>query len=167
MAREAGLDLVEVAPNVRPPVCRLINYGRWKYNQKKKLKKHHEVQLKEVRMRPKTDTNDRRIKINRAIKFLKQGHKVQFTMVFRGREQSHREIGFETFRSIQEELEGRVRVDRHPSVEGRRMVMILAPVKGGFDDIEEPAAEDEIDLPSKAEPEDEQPVESRKTGDQS
>lgn len=132
-AREAGLDLVEVAPNVRPPVCRLMNYGRWKYNQKKHVKKHHEVQLKEVRLRPKTDTNDRLIKIKRAIKFLKQGHKVQFTMVFRGREQAHRDIGFQAFRSIMEEFGQRVKVERAPSIEGRHMIMILSPVKGAFD----------------------------------
>ena len=134
MARESGLDLVEVAPNVRPPVCRLMNYGRWKYTQKKNVKKHHELQLKEVRLRPKTDTNDRLIKVNRAIKFLKQGHKVQFTMVFRGREQAHREIGFGIFRAIMEEFGLRVKVERPPSMEGRLMVMILSPVKGAFDD---------------------------------
>ena len=136
MAREQGIDLVEVAPNVRPPVCRLINYGRWKYTQKKNIKKHHELQLKEVRLRPKTDTNDRMIKIKRATQFLKQGHKVQFTMVFRGREQFHREIGFAAFRAVIEEYGQRVKVERPPSMEGRHMVMILSGVKGGFDDVQ-------------------------------
>ncbi len=136
MAREQGIDLVEVAPNVRPPVCRLINYGRWKYTQKKNIKKHHELQLKEVRLRPKTDTNDRMIKIKRATQFLKQGHKVQFTMVFRGREQFHREIGFAAFREVIEEYGQRVKVERPPSMEGRHMVMILSAVKGGFDDVQ-------------------------------
>ena len=84
MAREQGLDLVEVAPNVRPPVCRLMNYGKWKYLQKKNSKKSHEQQIKEVRLRPKTDTHDRQIKYARAVRFLKKGHKVQFTMIFRG-----------------------------------------------------------------------------------
>lgn len=135
-ARELGLDLVEVAPNVRPPVCRLINYGKWKYNQKKHLKKSQEQSLKEVRLRPKTDTNDRLIKIRRAVKFLKKGHKVQFTMVFRGRERAHREIGFETFQSIVEEFGQRVKVERAPRVDGRLMVMVLAPVKDAFDDVE-------------------------------
>ncbi|MCK4341645.1 MAG: translation initiation factor IF-3 [Phycisphaerae bacterium] len=136
MAREAGLDLVEVAPNVRPPVCRLINYGRWKYNQKKNIKKHHELQLKEVRLRPKTDPHDREIKVKRAVKFLKQGHKVQFTMVFRGREQAHRDIGYNIFSEIVEEFGERVKVERSPGMEGRRMIMILAPVKGAFDEEE-------------------------------
>lgn len=133
IAREAGVDLVEVAPNVRPPVCRLMNYGRWKYTQKKNVRKHHEQQLKEVRLRPKTDTNDREIKIRRAIKFLRHGHKVQFTMVFRGREQSHREIGYRIFQLIVELLGHRVKVERAPSMEGRHMVMILSPIKGAFD----------------------------------
>lgn len=147
MAREAGLDLVEVAPNVRPPVCRLINYGRWKYTQKKNVKKHHELQLKEVRLRPKTDTNDRKIKISRAQRFLKQGHKVQFTMVFRGREQSHREIGYSAFRQIVEDFGERVKVERTPAMEGRRMIMILSPVKGAFDEVEDrdTSAPDEFD----------------------
>lgn len=143
IAREAGVDLVEVAPGVRPPVCRLMNYGRWKYTQKKNVKKHHEQQLKEVRLRPKTDTNDREIKIRRAIKFLKQGHKVQFTMVFRGREQSHREIGYRIFRSIVELFEHHVKVERAPSMEGRHMVMILSPAKGAFDgELEKPHGSD-------------------------
>lgn len=144
MARDAGVDLVEVAPNVRPPVCRLLDYGKWKYMQKKNVKKHHELQLKEVRLRPKTDTNDRDIKIKRATKFLKQGHKVQFTMVFRGREQAHREIGYQTFRDIVEEYGDRVKVERTPSVEGRRMVMVVAPVKGGFDNVDD-TIDDTID----------------------
>lgn len=139
MAREAGVDLVEVAPNVRPPVCRLMNYGRWKYNQKKNQKKHQELQLKEVRLRPKTDTNDRNIKLRRARNFLAQGHKVQFTMVFRGREQSHREIGYEIFKSIVRDFGEQVKVDRPPSMEGRRMVMVLSPIKGAFAEASETA----------------------------
>ncbi len=136
MAREAGLDLVEVAPNVRPPVCRLMDYGKWKYQQKKNVKRTHEQQLKEVRLRPKTDTHDREIKINRAIKFFKKGDKVQFTMVFRGRERSHRDIGFATFREIIEYFGAKVKIERAPSMDGRHMVMILVPVKGAFDDVE-------------------------------
>jgi translation initiation factor IF-3 len=134
MAREAGVDLVEVAPNVRPPVCRLMNYGRWKYTQKKNVKKHHELLTKEVRLRPKTDTNDRAIKVKQAIRFLQEGHKVQFTMVFRGREQSHRDIGFSIFRAILEDFGQRVKIERPPSMEGRLMVMILSSTKGAFDE---------------------------------
>ncbi|MBN2447562.1 MAG: translation initiation factor IF-3 [Phycisphaerae bacterium] len=132
MARDAGLDLVEVAPTARPPVCRIMDYGKWKYAQKKKQKKHHEQQLKEVRLRPKTDANDRRIKIRRAIQFFAKGSKVQFTMQFRGRERFHREIAFEIFEGILQEFGDQVKVDRRPSMEGRVMIMILTPVKGAF-----------------------------------
>jgi translation initiation factor IF-3 len=134
MARDAGLDLVEVAPNVRPPVCRLINYGKWKYSQKKHAKKHHhEQQLKEVRLRPKTDTHDRQIKMRHALKFLAQGDKVQFTMVFRGRERMHRDLAFAALRASLDEVGARVKVERPPSMDGRHMVTIVAPVKGAFD----------------------------------
>jgi translation initiation factor IF-3 len=134
MAREAGLDLVEVAPNVRPPVCRIMDYGKWKYAQKKNIKKHHEQQLKEVRLRPKTDTHDREVKLRRAVEFLKDGHKVQFTMVFRGREQFHRDLGAQILREILEYLGPRVKIERPPSMEGRHMITIVSAIKGAFDD---------------------------------
>ena len=133
MAREQGMDLVEVAPNVRPPVCRIMDYGKWKYLQKKKSTKSHEQQLKEVRLRPKTDDNDRRIKVNRATAFFKKGAKVQFTMRFRGRERAHREVAFAILRGIADEYGQRVKVERPPSMDGRNMVMILAPNKGAFE----------------------------------
>jgi translation initiation factor IF-3 len=136
MAREAGLDLVEVAPNVRPPVCRLINYGKWKYTQKKHVKKkHHEPQLKEVRLRPKTDTHDRQIKVRQALKFLAKGDKVQFTMVFRGRERMHRDLAIEILHSVMVEFGARVKVERPPTMDGRHMVMVLSPIKGAFEDV--------------------------------
>ena len=99
VAREAGLDLVEVSPHETPPVCRIIDWGKHKYDQRKKQKQqqHHEYVLKEVRLRPKTDDNDRKIKMNRAKSFLEHGHKVQFTMLFRGRERSHSDIAFAAF----------------------------------------------------------------------
>jgi translation initiation factor IF-3 len=131
MARDADMDLVEVAPNVRPPVCRIMDYGKWKYYQKKNIKKHHEQQMKEVRLRPKTDDHDRDIKLNRAMDFLKKGDKVQFTMVFRGRERSHREIGFDTFKEILAGLGDQVKVERPPSMDGRHMVMVVTPAKPG------------------------------------
>lgn len=141
-AREAGMDLVEVAPNVRPPVCRIMDYGKWKYHQKKHQKKTHEQQLKEVRMRPKTDDHDRKIKVNRAMRFLKHGDKVQFSVLFRGRERAHRQIGIEILNGIMEELKGRVKVERTPGMDGRNLIMILSPVKGMFNDIDEDAALD-------------------------
>lgn len=129
MAYDQDLDLVEVAPNVRPPVCRIMDYGKWKYQQKKGQKKHHEQELKEVRLRPKTDTHDLNIKVKHAIEFLQDGDKVQFTMVFRGRERAHREVGMETYRDILAELGERAKIERPPSMDGRNMVMIVAPGK--------------------------------------
>ncbi|MFH1749038.1 MAG: translation initiation factor IF-3 [Planctomycetota bacterium] len=147
MAQEAGLDLVEVAPKVRPPVCRIMDYGKHKYNLKKKGKKGHEQQLKEVRLRPKTDDHDRAIKVNRAIKFLRKGDKVQFTMRFRGRERAHNEIAYAILRDIASDFGEHVKVERPPSMDGRNMIMIVAPAKGGFDDLDEqgPQSDDKHD----------------------
>ncbi len=133
MARDQGLDLVEVAPRDRPPVCRIMDYGKFKYRQKKHQKKQHEQQLKEVRLRPKTDSNDRQIKVQRALKFLSKGDKVQFTMMFRGRERAHREIGDQTFREIIAGLGDLVKIERFPLMEGKNMIMVLAPNKPAFE----------------------------------
>jgi translation initiation factor IF-3 len=132
-AREADLDLVEVAPNEPPPVCRIMDYGKFKYHLKKKVRKHHEQQLKEVRMRPKTDDNDRTIKINRALKFLSKGSKVQFTMQFRGRERAHRDVAIQIFREVVTELGELVKVERPAGMDGRHMIMVLAPNKPAFE----------------------------------
>lgn len=129
MAYDQDLDLVEVAPNVRPPVCRIMDYGKWKYQQKKGQKKHHEQELKEVRLRPKTDTHDLSIKTKHALDFLRDGDKVQFTMVFRGRERAHREVGMETFQQILAELGERAKVERPPIMDGRNLIMIIVPGK--------------------------------------
>lgn len=127
------MDLVEVAPNDRPPVCRIMDYGKWKYRQKKKEQKarqaHHEQQLKEVRLRPKTDTHDRDFKVNHARDFLEEGDRVQFTMLFRGREMAHQDIGRNTMLGIAEELNEISKVDTPPRMAGRRMTMILMPIK--------------------------------------
>ena len=125
-----GLDLIEVAPNERPPVCRIMDYGKFKYAQKKKKKqKHHEQKLKEVRLHPKTSEHDREIKINQAISFLEKGDKVQFTMIYRGRERFHQELGHEIFNSIIDILGDRVKIERPPRSEGSRTTMVLAPSK--------------------------------------
>lgn len=132
-ARELGIDLVEISPNERPPVCKIMDYGKFKYNQKKKQreqhKKSHETQLKEVRLRPKTDTHDRDVKLKRARNFLEKGDKVQFTMMFRGRENAHREIGLEIFQEICVVFEELAKMEQAPKVMGRRMTMVLAPLK--------------------------------------
>jgi len=132
MARDAGLDLVEVAPNVRPPVCRIIDYGKWKYQQKKKeakAKSHSkQSELKEIRVRPSTDDHDLELKMNRTREFLDEGHKVQFTMMFRGRQMAHKDIGFDNFRKIADDLEDVAKVEVAPRSMGRRMTMIVAPL---------------------------------------
>lgn len=131
VAREASMDLVEVAPNERPPVCRIMDYGRWQYTQKKqrKQKPPHESQLKEVRFRPKTDTHDRETKLVRVRQFLERGDKVQLTMLFRGRERFHPEIGVDIFKGMLLEFGEDVKVEREPRFEGRRLIMTIAPVK--------------------------------------
>jgi len=132
LAIDAGLDLVEVAPMAKPPVCRVMDYGKWKYEQKKKdkvAKSHrHEAVLKEVRMRPKTDPHDQLIKINRARDFLSKGNKVQFTLRFRGREMVHLDLGRQAFNRIKEGLADIAKVERDFKMEGRRLTMVLAPL---------------------------------------
>lgn len=130
-ARDLGLDLVEIAPHERPPVCRIMDYGRHQYTLKKRQKQSatHESTLKEVRLRPKTDDNDRNIKMNRAEKFLSQGHKVQFTMLFRGRERQHSDMARTLFMEIIEHFGEDIKVERMPKSEGRRMTMVIAPTK--------------------------------------
>lgn len=129
MARSVGLDLVEVAPTERPPVCRIMDYGKFKYSQKKKKQKHTEQKLKEVRLHPRTDSNDQKIKLNQAVGFLDKGNKVQFTMIFSGRERFHQDIGYEVFNTILAQLGDKAKVERPPRSEGRRIIMVVAPAK--------------------------------------
>jgi translation initiation factor IF-3 len=116
----------------KPPVCRIMDYGKYKYERKKRQKQSaqaHTVTLKEIRIRPKTDTHDREIKVKHAKEFLEQGHKVQFTMLFRGRERFHRERAGDLFNAILEELDDTVKIERSPAMDGRRMTMVVSPVK--------------------------------------
>jgi len=132
LARQAGLDLVEVSPTERPPVCRIMDYGKFKYERKKRQKAGaggHVVVLKEIRLRPKTDPHDREIKLNRARGFLTDGNKVQFTMLFKGRERFNREFAVEILQSILDELGEEVKVERAPTMEGRRMTIMVSPAK--------------------------------------
>ena len=135
MAREAGLDLVEVGASQRPPVCRIMDYGKFKYETKKKAnaskKKQHQVILKEVRLRPKTAAGDLQVKVERARRFLEAGDKVQVTCLFRGREMAHQHVGLDVMRRFYELLEDIAKVEREPRVEGRRMNMIVAKSKKG------------------------------------
>ncbi len=133
-AEQAGLDLVEVSPNAEPPVCRIMDYGKWLYQQKRKEKdshkKQHTVVLKEIRLRPKIDPHDFHIKVNHAKKFIDKGNKVQFTMLFRGREMTHVDHGYELMDHIIEEIgEEKCKLEKPAQMAGRRMTMILSPEK--------------------------------------
>jgi translation initiation factor IF-3 len=135
LAEERGLDLVEVAPGAKPPVCRIIDYGRYRYEQRKRAqeaKKHQKtVQVKEVKFRPKIDEHDFEFKKNHCIRFLKEENKVKATVMFRGREVTHAEIGEQILRRLFEELNDLASVEREPKLEGRTMTMILCPKKPG------------------------------------
>lgn len=128
-----GLDLVEVSPFAEPPVCRIMNYGKWLYEQKRKVKRGQKKQyvtiLKEIRLRPKIDDHDRDIKIDHARKFLEKGHKVQFTMLFRGREMIHLDHGLEIMEEILATLEDVAKLERGAKRVGRRMTMVVTPNK--------------------------------------
>jgi translation initiation factor IF-3 len=132
MAREAGLDLVEVAPQARPPVCRIMDYGKWRYQQQKKEDRSRASsragQLKELKFRTvKIGDHDLLIKINHARDFLKEGNKVQFTLQFRGRELAHIDLGRDIFKKIKEELFLVSKIERDAKMEGKRMTMVLQP----------------------------------------
>jgi translation initiation factor IF-3 len=132
-AHDLGLDLVEVSPNSEPPVCRIMDYGKHLYEQKRKAKlsqkKQHVVTLKEIRLRPKIDDHDRDIKVKQAAKFLEKGHKVQFTMLFRGREMMHVDHGREIMDEVVEVLAELGKIERPPQMLGRRMTMVVVPEK--------------------------------------
>ncbi len=133
LAQERGLDLVEVAPNARPPVCRITDYGRLKYEKKKKeaVARRNQVlvQLKEVKIRPKTDDHDLDFKVKHARRFLDEGNKVKVTVRFRGREMAHRDIGEALCREFADLVKDLGLVESPPRMEGRQMFMILAPLK--------------------------------------
>ena len=136
MAREAGLDLVEVAPQASPPVCRIMDYGKWKYSQRKKQQKskagRHETEMKEIRIRtPKIGVHDLMIKVNHAREFLERGDRVQFTLRFRGREMAHTEVGRDVLNKVKELLADIAKVDQDYRMERRVLTMTLAPLKQG------------------------------------
>jgi translation initiation factor IF-3 len=133
MATKAGLDLVEVAPNSTPPVCRIMDYGKFRYQQSKKQqvakKSQSIIQVKEIRLRPKTDEHDLQVKIKHIKKFLSQNDKVKVTMMFRGREMAYTELGRKIMEDVQKELVDVGIIDQHPRLEGRSMVMMVSPKK--------------------------------------
>ncbi|MFO1052075.1 MAG: translation initiation factor IF-3 [Planctomycetota bacterium] len=129
MAAEKGLDLVEIAPDQRPPVCRLMDFGKFKYEQKKKeqasRRKQHHVQVKEVRVRPKIAEHDIEVKVKKAREFLEEGDKVQINCLFRGREMMHKDLGIKIMRDVYQRLQDIAKVEREPQEEGRRLVMLI------------------------------------------
>jgi len=131
IARERGLDLVEVAPNARPPVCRVMDYGKYKYEKSKKeresRKNQKTVKIKEVRISPKIDDHDFSVRVKNAVGFLQKGNKVKATVRFRGREIVHADIGKKLLEDLAEFVQDYAVVERDPKVEGRNMIMILAP----------------------------------------
>jgi translation initiation factor IF-3 len=133
MARERGLDLVEVAPNAVPPVCRLMDYGKFRYEQSRKEREsrrhQHVIELKEVRIRPKIDDHDLDTKGRQAAKFLDGGDKVKVTVLFRGREMAHPDLGKVLLDQLAEQLRPHGTVEQPPRIEGRTMTMFMAPLK--------------------------------------
>lgn len=130
-AQDRGVDLVEVAPQAKPPVCKLLDYGKYKFEQEKKnreaKKKQKQVKLKEIRMQPKIETHDLQFKTKHIREFLDEGFKVKVTVRFRGREMAHTEIGRQVLDRVLENLEDAYHLDRSPSMEGRFMSMIVSP----------------------------------------
>ena len=130
-AMDAGLDLVEVSPNVDPPVCKIMDFGKFKYEQQKKAnearKRQKIVELKEIKMRPGIDDHDYQTKMRNANKFLENEDKVKFTVRFRGPEMAHQDLGRRVLERVQAELGDAVKLEAHPKMEGRQMVMIVAP----------------------------------------
>ena len=132
-AEAAGLDLVEISPHVDPPVCKIMDYGRYKFEASKKQhsakKKQKQVQLKEIKFRPGTEDADYQVKLRNLIKFLENGDKTKITLRFRGREMAHRDLGLKLLQRVEADLEEWAVVEQHPKLEGRQMVMVLAPHK--------------------------------------
>ncbi len=133
MADDDGLDLVEIVPTAKPPVCRIMNYGKFRFDESKKAaaarKKQKQTQIKEIKFRPGTDEGDYRIKLRKLTEFLEEGDKIKVTVRFRGREMAHRELGMELLRRVEAELGELAAVEQFPKLEGRQMIMVMAPKK--------------------------------------
>ncbi len=131
MAEEVGLDLVEISPGANPPVCKIMDFGKYKYEQQKKAveakKKQKIIEIKEVKFRPNIDTHDYDVKMRSVTKFLGEGDKVKVTLRFRGREMAHQELGRELLRRIAGDIEEIGKIESMPKMEGRQMIMVVAP----------------------------------------
>ena len=133
MAADAELDLVEISPNANPPVCKIMDYGKFKYEQQKReseaRKKQTVIQVKEVKFRPNTDTHDYDVKMRNVVKFLGNGDKVKVTLRFRGREMAHQELGMQLLMRVKEQIADIAKVEAEPKLEGRQMMMVVSPAK--------------------------------------
>ncbi|MDR0717227.1 MAG: translation initiation factor IF-3 [Azoarcus sp.] len=134
-AEESGLDLVEIAPTAQPPVCKVMDFGKFRYQEQKKAHdarlKQKQVQVKEVKLRPGTDENDYQIKLRNLRRFLEEGDKCKVTLRFRGREMAHQEFGLRQLERVKADLEDIGQVEQMPKMEGRQMIMIVAPARKG------------------------------------
>ena len=131
LAGEAEMDLVEVVPNAEPPVCRIMDYGKFRFEQAKKSqvsrKKQKQIQLKEVQLRPGTEEADYQVKMRNVHRFIDNGDKVKVTLRFRGREMAHQELGLQLLQRVEEDMGDEVTIEQRPKLEGRQMVMVMAP----------------------------------------
>ncbi|WP_380058676.1 translation initiation factor IF-3 [Falsihalocynthiibacter sp. SS001] len=132
LAEEAGLDLVEISPNAVPPVCKIMDFGKFKYEQQKReneaRKKQKTIEIKEVKFRPNTDTNDYQVKMRNVLKFLGNGDKVKVSLRFRGREMAHQNLGRELLERVAEDTKEYGKVENMPKMEGRQMIMMIGPL---------------------------------------
>ena len=135
LAEESNVDLVEIAPLANPPVCKLMDYGKFRYREQKKeheaKRKQKQIQVKEIKFRPGTDEGDYKIKLHKLIQFLEEGDKAKVTLRFRGREMAHKEFGERLLERVRKDLDAVGLVEQFPRLEGRQMVMVLAPKKKG------------------------------------
>jgi len=131
MAADAGLDLVEIAPNAEPPVCKILDFGKYKYEEQKKKneakKKQKVIEVKEVKFRPSIDDHDYDVKMRSMLKFIGEGDKIKVTMRFRGRELAHQEIGMDVLMRVKGDLDAIAKVEQFPRMEGRQMTMVVSP----------------------------------------
>ncbi len=131
IAADAGLDLVEVSPNTKPPVCKILDYGKFKYQQQKKKaeakKKQKVVEIKEIKMRPNIDDHDYEVKVKAMRRFFEEGDKVKVTLRFRGREMAHQDRGADLLKRVQDDFEEIAKVEQYPKMEGRQIMMVMAP----------------------------------------
>ena len=131
IAKDSGLDLVEISPNAEPPVCKVLDYGKYKYEQQKKAnlarKKQKTQDVKEIKMRPNIDVHDYNVKLKKVHQFIDNGDKVKLTIRFRGREMAHQELGMQVLNRVVEDVKEDAKIEARPKLEGRQMIMVVAP----------------------------------------